>query len=206
MDTKRMRFGLVFNGTMPSMESGFLKEIGPIRAEGCCSDGKNYMMLCTRRPRKASDVVELIASYKRAGELSDMELLGDEKITVFEKGNKFRVHPIGQTILRMTQDPSYWSWPQGVTSKRRALSELESDLVRVEPTAPKRVKVIVPCVIGGLLCVVRGELVLTNFGRLGQSPRHRRCLRRAGKPRRLPSPAGLRGPMVARRKASCPCS
>lgn len=141
-----MRFGLVFEGMAPDVASGFMSELGLAKVEGCSKDGRSYMMICTLRPRKPSDVEGAVAAYNETA-TERIELLGDDKVSVFEKGNKFRVHPIGQAILR--RDETYWCWPLAGKKQKRAVEELRSDLVQVKPSAVKRVKVIRPCVIGG---------------------------------------------------------
>ena len=162
-NSKRTRFGLVFEGPkVPSMGSAFLQEIDVIKADGCERDGKHFMIFTTSKPRRSTDVLDSIKAFNLANE-EKMNLVAFEdgpEVAVFDRGQCFRTHPISKIIQNAISNEEAWSWSMLADSdkkKKRAINELESDLVEtaIFPTAPKRMAIvrpvevrIVPCVIG----------------------------------------------------------
>lgn len=145
--SKRTRFGIVFEGPAPDLGAGFLKRLNITDAEGCAQDGVQYVLLRTGKPRASIDVAECAAEHA-------LKLIrfqpSEPEVMVFEKGSKFRVHPMGRFIHSMRRDASYWRWPDGQPRrKKRVAAELQSDLVEttIVPASTKRVAIKV--MIGG---------------------------------------------------------
>jgi hypothetical protein len=147
MAAKRIRFGIVFEGTLPALEDGhFLGGLGIVEAEGCTKDGNHFMLITVGRPRKTIDVeqaIKLFNSSAPEAAITPVSFQGGPFVVTFERGHKFQLHPIYQTIQSANQsgDSAYWTWGliEG-KKRRRVMSELESDLVEASilPTAPKR--------------------------------------------------------------------
>lgn len=163
---KRTRFGLVFDGVRPpSMGGGFLKELDVIKAEGCEKDGKQFLIFTTNKPRRSNDVADSVRAFNESApddeKLALIAFENGPEVVVFERGNCFRTHPISKIIQGAMEDDGYWAWSvmiDGDRKKKRAVNELESDLVEaaIRPSSAKRVavlredEVILSCVIGEL--------------------------------------------------------
>ena len=163
--SKRTRFGLVFEGTKaPTMGGGFLQELDVAKADGCEHEGRHFMIFTTTKPRRSPEVLESIQTYNMAApdeeKMNIVAFQNGPEIAVFDRGQCFRSHPISRIIQGATAAGEAWSWSMIADSekkKKRAINELESDLVdtAILPTAPKRMAVvrpvevrIVPCIIG----------------------------------------------------------
>ncbi len=146
---KRTRFGLVFNGAQPpSMGGDFLKELDVIKAEGCEKDGVQFLIFTTNRPRRSDDVLESIRLFNDRTSDQKVELIPHDNgplVAVFDRGNCFRTHQLSKIIQgAMEGDDGYWTWSvmmDGDRKKKRAVNELESDLVEtsIKPASSKRV-------------------------------------------------------------------
>ena len=162
MSGKRTRFGLLFQGTKPpSLDGEFLKELGVVKADGCERDGNHILVFSTSKPRRPTEVLEAVNAFNEvASEKMNLGRFQDEpEVVVFERGNCFRAHPMCKVIQSAAENDAAWSWStmaSGEGKKRRAVSELESDLVEssIRPSFLKRVAMrptevmAVPCVIG----------------------------------------------------------
>ena len=143
---KRTRFGLVFNGCkLPSMGGDFLKELDVTNAEGCEKDGKHFMIFTVNKPRRMEDVVESIQAFNAVASEEDriklVQYENEPEVVVFAKGNCFKTHGISKIIHG---EDTYWEWSvvvDGDGKKKRAMSELSSDLVdaAIVPKCAKRV-------------------------------------------------------------------
>jgi len=162
MSGKRTRFGLMFHGTKPpSFDGEFLKELGVIKADGCERDGDHFLVFSTNKPRKSAEVLEAVNSFNAVA-LEKVNLVcfqDGPEVVVFDRGNCFRAHPMCKIIQAAAEKDAAWSWSTMIDTegkKRRAVSELESDLVEssIRPSFLKRVAVrltevmVMPCVIG----------------------------------------------------------
>jgi hypothetical protein len=194
--SKRVRFGLVFEGTKaPAMGDGFLHELDVIQADGCEHEGNHFMIFTTTKPRRPADVLASVQAFNATATEEKMTLIafqGGPEVAVFDRGQCFRSHPISRIIQGATAAGEAWSWSMLADSekkKKRAINELESDLVDtvIIPSAPKRkaairpVEVrIVPCVIGAWRdCLPPPSDALTRCRRrLGPMRTHRRPARR----------------------------
>ena len=175
MSGKRTRFGLMFHGTKPpSLDGDFLKELGIVKADGCERDGDHFLVFSTSKPRKSAEVLEAVNSFNAVA-LEKMALgcfQDGPEVVVFDRGNCFRAHPMCKIIQAAAEKDAAWSWStmaSGEGRKKRAVSELESDLVEssIRPSFLKRMAVrltevmVVPCVIGALI-FGRGVTLLTK--------------------------------------------
>jgi hypothetical protein len=159
---KRTRFALVFCGVrVPALGGDFLKELDVIKAEGCEHNGNQFVILTTRKPRRASDVLSALSAFNETTE-EKMQLIAHEngpEVVVFDRGNCYRTHPICKIINEaMTggEDVS-WAWSLMMDSEskqKRVASELESDLVEtsIQPSAVKRIAL--PREVVDLCCVI----------------------------------------------------
>ena len=148
MAAKRIRFGIVFEGSLPSLEGGmFLNGLGIVEAEGCNKDGTHFMMLTVGKPRRTSEVEQAIEAFNGAASAGAairlVSFQGGPSVVTFERGHKFQLHPIYQTIRSANDagNAAYWAWGSVEGRKRkRVINELESDLVEsaILPTASKR--------------------------------------------------------------------
>lgn len=144
------------------MGGDFLKELEVIKAEGCEHDGKQFVIITTRKPRKAADVQSALDAFNATTE-EKMHLVahGDcPEIVVFDRGNCYRTHPISKIIqTAMTNgDDVSWAWSLVMDSEskqKRVASELETDMVEtsIRPLANKRIALLrevvdACCVIG----------------------------------------------------------
>lgn len=145
---KRTRFGLVFQGAQPpSMGGDFLKDLDVIKAEGCEKEGRQFLIFTTNRPRRSDDVLESLRAYnaQASEKVEPVSFENGPLVAVFERGNCFRTHAISKIIQgAMEGDDGYWVWSvmmDGDRKKKRAVNELESDLVEtsIRPSASKRV-------------------------------------------------------------------
>lgn len=143
MAAKRIRFGMVFEGTLPSLEDGqFLGSLGIVEAEGCTKDGNHFVLITVGKPRKTSEVEQAILAYTEAA-ITPVSYQGGPLVVTFERGHKFQLHPIYQAIQSANQagNEGYWTWGLIEGKKRkRVINELESDLVEtsIVPNASKR--------------------------------------------------------------------
>jgi len=151
--SKRIRFGMVYEGARPAMDSsGFLKELGVVDAEGAEKDGQQFILFTVLKPRRTCEVQQAVDAYN-SGSSEGIRLVQfggeQQEVVTFERGHKFQLHPIYQTIrvADAAKDGSFWAWSSsGVAGdvnnkkRRRVINELESDLVEasIAPSAPKR--------------------------------------------------------------------
>jgi len=143
---KRTRFGLVFNATkLPSMGGDFLKELDVTKAEGCEKDSKHFMIFTVNKPRRMEEVAESIQGFNAVAVEEDriklLQYESEPEVVVFNKGNCFKTHAISKVIHG---EDTYWEWSvvvDGDGRKKRAVSELSSDLVdsSIVPKFTKRV-------------------------------------------------------------------
>jgi hypothetical protein len=150
--SKRILFGMVFEGPRPAIDgSGFLKDLGVIDAEGAEKNGQQFILFTVARPRRTSEVQQAIDAYNdSSAEAMRLVQFEGERVVTFERGHRFQLHPIYQTIrtAETAKDNTFWSWSStGVVGdanisrkRRRVINELESDLVEASiiPAAPKR--------------------------------------------------------------------
>jgi hypothetical protein len=146
MAAKRIRFGIVFEGALPALDGGmFLGGLGIVEAEGCTKDGIHFMVLTVGKPRKTIEVEQAVQLHNSAAEaaISLVSYQGGPCVVTFERGHKFQLHPIYQTIQSANKagNAAYWTWGliEG-KKRRRVMNELESDLVEAAlvPNASKR--------------------------------------------------------------------
>lgn len=142
---KRMRFGLVFRYG-EKVGDDLLRKLQVKKAEGCEKDGQKFIMITTTKPQRTDNIMKWIADFnqEKQEKIVCVGYAGGAEVAVFDKGNAFREHPIYRVIDEMRMDASYWSWyacAEG--NKKRALCELESDLVdaSITPHSTKRVAV-----------------------------------------------------------------
>jgi hypothetical protein len=215
--SKRVLFGLVFEGTkVPAMGDGFLHELDVFQADGCEHEGNHLMIFTTTKPRRPADVLAAVNAFNATATDEKMSLIAFQdgpEVAVFDRGQCFRSHPISSIIQGATAAGEAWSWSMLADSerkKKRAINELESDLVEtaIIPNAPKRkaasrlVEVrIVPCVIGAWREPVVCHSPLTRSAltrcrrRLGPMRTHRHpARRRRGRGLRLPRRGALHPP------------
>jgi len=147
MASKRIRFGIVFEGALPTLDGGmFLGGLGIVEAEGCTKDGIHFMVMTVGKARKTTEVEQAIEAHNRSAAEAAISLVsyqGGPCVVTFERGHKFQLHPIYQTIQSASKagNAAYWAWGliEG-KKRRRVINELESDLVEtsIVPNAPKR--------------------------------------------------------------------
>lgn len=138
---------MIYKGSRPAIDdSGFLKELCIVDAEGAEKDGQQYLIFTLAKPRRTHDVQQAIEAYNSG--LDEALRFTQIDVVTFERGHGFHLHPIFHVIRKAQSSKSdtYWTWQNGGDDansnkkRRRVVNELESDLVEASilPAAPKR--------------------------------------------------------------------
>ena len=152
MDSKRVRFGLTYKGSVR-----FFKEVldgVDLKGIECVSaEDLHYVLVTTHKPCATSAIADALKQFNEKAE-HQMEVVpfNGTEIVTFSKAQGYMQHPFYapfQTAKKAEEsggNTTYWCWNaddvDGSTGKR-ANKELESDLVQsvIKPSANKRARV-----------------------------------------------------------------